>query len=140
MGPYYAMFPVEFAFDVVERYTKPDDAVLDPFAGRASSIYAAHALGRTGSGIEIHPVGWLYGTIKMKPATECRVLSRLQEIGRLSSLIPYDDLSSMSEFFKLCYSKDVLRFLVTARHTLDWKTSRVDGTLMAIILIYLHGK
>lgn len=33
-GPYYAMFPLEFAFDVVNKYSKEGDFILDPFAGR----------------------------------------------------------------------------------------------------------
>ena len=39
-GPYYAMFPLEFALDVVEKYSKKGDYIIDPFAGRCSSIYA----------------------------------------------------------------------------------------------------
>jgi len=45
-GPYYAMFPVEFAFDVVEKYSNEGDYIIDPFAGRGSSIYAGGILGR----------------------------------------------------------------------------------------------
>ena len=56
LGPYYAMFPKEFAFKVVENYSKPGDAIIDPFAGRASRVYAAAAMERSGVGIEINPV------------------------------------------------------------------------------------
>jgi DNA modification methylase len=45
-GPYYAMFPFDFAVDVINRYSSPDDWIIDPFAGRATSIYASAALGR----------------------------------------------------------------------------------------------
>jgi len=34
----------------------------------------------------------------------------------------------------------VLRFLLAARECLDWKRDNVDTTLMAFILLYLHGK
>jgi hypothetical protein len=34
----------------------------------------------------------------------------------------------------------VLRYLLIARDTLRWQTSTVDATLMAIILVHLHGK
>ena len=43
VGPYYAMFPLDFAYEIVKRYTQPGDRVLDPFVGRGSSIYAAAA-------------------------------------------------------------------------------------------------
>ena len=64
VGPYYAMFPIEFAFDVVERHSQKGDWILDPFAGRYSSIYAAATQERYGLGLEIHPVGWVYGQAK----------------------------------------------------------------------------
>ena len=140
LGPYYAMFPVEFAFDVVSEFSEPGDKVLDPFAGRASSIFAAHALGRTGSGIEINPVGWLYGKVKMHPAADANIIARLEEIGKNAYFITEEELAAMPLFFHCCYSKEVLRFLLYARRELNWKSSRVDGTLMAIILVDLHGK
>ena len=54
-GPYYAMFPIDFAFNVVDKYSKPGDKILDPFSGRGSSIYAGSILGRESIGIEINP-------------------------------------------------------------------------------------
>jgi len=140
LGPYYAMFPVGFAFDVVSEFSEPGDKVLDPFAGRASSIFAAHALGRSGSGIEINPVGWLYGKTKMHPASDANVVARLEEIGRNAHTVTEEELAGMPQFFHYCYTKNVLRFLLYARRHLKWQTSRVDGTLMAIILVDLHGK
>jgi hypothetical protein len=142
VGPYYAMFPVQFAFDVVRKYSDPGDSVLDPFAGRASSIYAAAALGRVGFGVEISPVGWLYGSVKLNPATQSRVLARLRDVADDSR----DDAVSqrarmrLPSFFESAYSPRPLMFLVHARRTLDWRHSRVDATLMTFILIYLHGK
>ena len=53
-GPYYAMFPLEFAFEVVDKYSKKGDYIIDPFAGRCSSIYAGGVLERNSLGIEIN--------------------------------------------------------------------------------------
>jgi len=134
------MFPVPFAFEVVARYSKPSGAVLDPFAGRASSIYAAAAQGRTGYGVEIHPVGWLYGTVKLSPAAKQCVLKRVEEIGKLANRVTPRTLDKLPEFFHVCYCQDVLKYLIAARKHLQWETSRVDATLMAMILVNLHGK
>ena len=71
-GPYYAMFPVDFAFEVVKKYSNEGDYILDPFAGRCSSIYAGGVLGRHSLGIEINPVGWLYGNVKLNPAKKIK--------------------------------------------------------------------
>lgn len=140
LGPYYAMFPVDFAFRVVSDFTRPGDAVLDPFAGRGSSIYAAAACGRSAVGIEIHPVGWLYSRVKLAPATRERVLRRLFQLGETALSAKAEQPNGTGEFFRRCYSPAVLRFLTVSRQELRWRESPVDSTLMALILVYLHGK
>src|SRR5881628_1632641 len=141
VGPYYAMFPVEFAFDVVRCFSNSGDGVLDPFAGRATGIFAAAASGRRAVGIEINPVGWLYGTVKLKPAAKRNVLRRLQEVATLAANGNFkEELEALPEFFRWGYVQRVRRFLVCARQTLRWRSSRVDATVMAFLLTYLHGK
>jgi len=138
-GPYYAMFPVDFAFEVVEKYSKKGDFIIDPFAGRCSSIYAGGVLGRQSLGIEINPVGWLYGSVKLRPADKTSVIKRLTEV--YSKRDYYEkDIESMPEFYRICYCDEVLRFLLAARIHLDWRNDNVDATLMSILLVYLHGK
>ncbi|MBE9079898.1 site-specific DNA-methyltransferase [Romeria aff. gracilis LEGE 07310] len=139
IGPYYAMFPVDFAFDVIEKYTEPGGRVFDPFVGRGSSIYAASAKGRTGCGIEINPVGWVYSSVKLRPTTQGRVVKRLHEIGNEVARVDVEQ-AKLPTFFHWAYSTDVLRFLLVAREKLRWRESKIDRTLMAFILVYLHGK
>ena len=136
-GPYYAMFPFKFAFDIIKKYSKKGDYIIDPFAGRYSSIYAGAVLKRNGLGIEINPVGWLYGIAKIHPANKKDVAGRLFEIYRKRN---YYSLNKMPEFFRMCYCDEVLKFLLAARKCLDWKKNNVDATLMSIILVYLHAK
>lgn len=133
------MFPVDFAFQVVEKYSDCGDNILDPFAGRASSVYAACASGRLGTGIEINPVGWIYGKGKTNPAPPGLVLGRLREIADTAREV---DLrrEPLPEFFRWCYSAEVRRFLIAARSDLCWRKRSVDTTLMAFLLAYLHGK
>ncbi|WP_183576114.1 DNA methyltransferase [Mucilaginibacter sp. X5P1] len=138
-GPYYAMFPVDFAFEVIETYTKPGEYVLDPFAGRSSSVYAGGVLGRPSLGIEINPVGWLYGTVKLQPADKEDVIDRLMDIYNGRDHFA-DEAHAMPEFFQLCFCHEVLKFLLAAREGLNWRENETDATLMSIILVYLHGK
>ncbi|NCI50913.1 site-specific DNA-methyltransferase [Sediminibacterium roseum] len=138
-GPYYAMFPLEFAFKVVEKYSKEGDYIIDPFAGRCSSIYAGGVLGRSSLGIEINPVGWLYGTVKLQPASKEEVIDRLLEIYGKRNYYKVA-ANKMDTFYKMCYCNEVLKFLLAARKHLDWKNNDVDATLMSILLIYLHAK
>jgi hypothetical protein len=140
VGPYYAMFPVDFAFDVVRRFSEKGDALLDPFAGRGTSVFAAACQDRHGYGIEINPVGWLYGQVKLKPANERSVQHRLAEINRLGLANESGEALHLPPFFSRCYAPRVLQFLTAARRELQWQTRRTDATLMAILLVYLHGK
>ena len=137
------MFPVDFAFRVVRKYAPPDLGVLDPFAGRASSVYAAASLGRPATGIEINPVGWVYGAAKLRPAHKEDVVARLTEMVWISDSVESRyaiSADSLKGFFHHCYSDRVLRFLTTCRRELDWERNSVDRTLMAFVLVYLHGK
>lgn len=138
-GPYYAMFPVDFAFNVINKYSKRGDSIIDPFAGRGTSVYAGGVLGRNAIGIEINPVGWLFGSVKLNPAPLNDVLSRLYLLQELSNDYQ-QEADSLSLFFHMCYCDDVLCFLCAARDILKWKENNIDATLMSIILIYLHGK
>jgi hypothetical protein len=137
-GPYYAMFPLDFAFDVVNTYSKIGDYIIDPFAGRGSSIYAGSVLGRKSLGIEINPLGWLYGFVKLHPAKKENVVKRLNEIYEESSSYRMK-VKNYDDFFRMCYSDTVLSFLLAARDNLDWRHSKVDRTLMAFIAVYMHA-
>lgn len=55
-----------FAFDVVDRlinrYTNPDELVMDPFGGLMTTIYRALALGRRGYAAELNADYWGWGS------------------------------------------------------------------------------
>ncbi len=140
VGPYYAMFPTAFADKVIEDFTKPGDHVLDPFAGRATSVFSAAMKGRVATGIEISPVGWVYGRTKLAPASENRVRKRIWDIAHSIDDHLKTEVEELPKFFKCCFAEEVLKYLIAARRQLDWKTSSVDRTVMAFILIHLHGR
>jgi DNA modification methylase len=54
-GSHSAPFPRALVEFFVKAFTDPGDIVFDPFTGSASSIAAAHVLGRVGYGIELSP-------------------------------------------------------------------------------------
>jgi len=139
IGPYYAMFPIRFADAVVKEYTSSGDTVLDPFAGRGTAVFSATALGRRGFGVEISPVGWVYARAKLSPAPLEEVEQRLLQIVEEGSDYA-EQARSLPKFFKKCFAPSVRRFLLAARDGLDWRRCTCDRTLMAILLVYLHGK
>ncbi len=140
-GPYYAMFPTEFADQVIRKHSDEGDLVLDPFAGRGTSIFSAATQKRRAVGIEISPVGFLYARTKLRPAEKELIQQRIKAIGRkAASRTIAEAASDLPEFFTRCFSVNVRRFLVSARRHLAWRSSSIDRTTMAMILVYLHGK
>jgi site-specific DNA-methyltransferase (adenine-specific) len=45
--------PIAEASELIERFTRPDDVILDPFAGSGTFLAAAKAAGRRAIGIEV---------------------------------------------------------------------------------------
>lgn len=139
VGPYYAMFPIAFADGVIKRYTSPGDMVLDPFAGRGTAVFSAAVASRHGVGIELNPVGWVYSRAKIAPASQEEVEQRLKGIDGFTRSFQHES-HRLPIFYRYCFTARVRRFLLAARARLDWRRSPVDRTLMALILVHLHGK
>lgn len=137
LGPWFAMFPVEFACNSIHELCAPGGAVLDPFCGRGTAIYCAAVLGRRGYGVEIDAIAWIYATTKLAPAPLAEVLWRLES---LSARAMDHSADPPNEFFRWAFHPDVFRFLDVARAELNWRASPVDRTVMALILVNLHGK
>src|SRR5436309_13394074 len=127
VGPYYAMFPVPFADEVVRTYTRPGHVVIDPFAGRGTAVFSAATQGRLAIGIEINPVGYVYAKAKLSPATQDEVERRLDELGHLAGKFT-DEARRLPRFFHRCFSRQVRRFLVAARAGLHWRRGTSDRT------------
>jgi len=139
VGPYYAMFPADFAAQVINEYTEKGDTILDPFAGRATSLFAAASSDRVGLGVEINPVGWVYGKAKLQTAGRNAVENRLRWLGTKAS--DYGgEAAALPEFFHWCYCRRVREFLIGARDLLDWRRRKTDWTTTALLLVDLHGK
>ena len=139
VGPYYAMFPTTFADEVVRQHCPEGGTVLDPFSGRGTALFSAASSGRHALGVELNPVGWVYSKAKLAPAHRDDVENRASTI---QSLTPHfrRQASELPAFFRHCFSREVQYFLLSARAHLDWRRNHVDRTLMAFLLVHLHGK
>lgn len=138
LGPYYAMFPVTFAHETVERFCSFGGSVLDPFCGRGTVPFVAKIRGRQSVGIDVNPVAYVFSKAKADPEPDSRKL--VNRVGEVARAVTAKDTKAENEFQKWAWSTEVLGFLQAARRLLDWHNDRVDRTLMAIILVHLHGK
>ncbi len=138
LGPYYAMFPVEFARDVIENLSQCGDTVLDPFCGRGTAPYVAMISGRRAVGCDINPVAWLYAAVKTDPCPLYPDVNR--RIREVSAAVRPRDRRPADEFQALAYGRKALGFINAARRELRWRESRLDRTVAAFLLHYLHAK
>ena len=138
LGPYYAMFPVEFARQVIEVFSKRGDSVLDPFCGRGTAPYVAMISGRGAAGCDINPVAWLYAAAKTRPHPSFDDVAR--RIDEIANAVRVPDRQPADEFQAFAYGPRALGFINVARRELQWRESDLDRTVSALLLHYLHAK
>jgi DNA modification methylase len=137
MCPYFAMFPEVF----VQKHlvwTKPGDIVFDPFSGRGTTVFESLLQGREAYGCDVNPVAICISNAKADPPTRRKVFERLNELRANfhESLLQVEH----DAFFLACFSKGTLQQLVFLRAQLNWKRSKTDRFISALILGSLHGE
>ena len=138
LGPYYAMFPVAFAREVVGAFSQPGETVLDPFCGRGTAPYVAMVSGRGAVGCDLNPVAWVYACAKTDPDPSLeQTCSRVTQI---AGAVRSRDRQPDDEFQTLAFCPQALGFIKAARRELRWRESRLDRTVAGLLLHYLHGK
>jgi len=77
MCSYLASFPAALAHAFIARWSRPGDAVLDPFSGRGTTPLQACAEGRVGVGNDLNPFAHLLTAAKVDPAPQAAARTRL---------------------------------------------------------------
>ena len=67
MCSYHGMFPAKLAHYFIQRYTRPDGVVLDPFSGRGTVALQARAEGRRSICNDLSPLAYVLSQAKAKP-------------------------------------------------------------------------
>ena len=138
LGPYYAMFPIEFVTETIRRYGKPGYAVIDPFCGRGTVPFVAMTMGLPAVAADINPVAWLYTKTKTDPHP--RLGGVKQRIAEVFESATDDDRQPEDEFQEMAFCSGVLGFINAARRELHWQRKRLDRTVAALLTQHLHGK
>ena len=138
LGSYYAMFPVTFVENVITQWTEEGQTIIDPFCGRGTAPYVAMVTGRSAVGCDINPVAWLYSQTKVDPHPCLKdVEERITQVSH--NVVPGDD-EPEHEFQQLAFCGRVLGFIRSAQRALDWRSNRLDRTVMTFMVHYLHAK
>ena len=138
LGPYYAMFPISFAEQVITHFSHPGDTIVDPFCGRGTTPFIAMVYERNAVGCDINPVAWVYAKTKTNPYPEATsVKNRICQIREAATV---DDSKPVNEFQEMAFCRSVLGFINAARRELDWRKDQLDRTVAAMLLQHLHDK
>lgn len=142
--PYLAMFPAEFVREKVETYSAPGDWVFDPFCGRGTTVLESLLLGRRAAGSDINPVAFCVARAKAERPTLAAVLRRISELHTAYGQSPLEGWerarSCLPSFFKRAFHSMTLRELLFLRSALNWRGSRADRFIAALVLGSLHGE
>ena len=80
MCSYLASFPAALAHAFIDRYSRPGDVVLDPFAGRGTVPLQACVEGRLGVGNDLNPFAHILTAAKVDPPTGGEAAARLARL------------------------------------------------------------
>ena len=138
LGPYFAMFPVGFAREVIGTFSRRGDTVVDPFCGRGTAPYISMIAGRQAAGCDINPVAWVYAATKTRPHQSLEDVAR--RIGDIDRAATSRDRRADNEFQALAFAPRALGFIKAARRELQWRDSVLDLTVAALMIHYLHAK
>ena len=134
-------FPESFVEKWVDRLTKRNDVVLDPFCGRGTTPFQSLLMGRKSLASDINPVAYCVSKAKTNAPSAAAVRRRITELENGFSHRTWEGQRRQTpEFFHFAYSQGTLRQLLYLRSSLRWEKSNTDCMIAGLILGALHGE
>ncbi|MCX7045142.1 MAG: DNA methyltransferase [Candidatus Sumerlaeota bacterium] len=142
--PYFAMFPEGFVKEQVEKHTRKNDWVFDPFCGRGTTILESLILGRNAAGSDINPVAFCISRAKAERPSIDEVIERISELElrykQVGPCIWEEQRLDLPPFFRRAFYSTTLRELLFLRSSLDWRHDKIERFIAALIIGSLHGE
>jgi len=129
---YRASFKPELPHYFIERYSRPGDVVLDPFAGRGTTALEANLMGRAAVSADVNPLSERIIRPKTEPVSPEEVEAQLAEIDWRHPGANGVDLS-------MFYNPRTERELRALRAHLAANRSLADRFIELVALSRLHG-
>lgn len=87
---YPARMSPDFAREVIDRFSRPEDVVLDPFLGGGTTLVEALASGRKSVGVDLNPLAVFVSAAKTTPLSkrDVSIVARWVEAAPFSELMP----------------------------------------------------
>ncbi len=139
--PYFAMFPEAFAETWVNRLTRRNDVVLDPFSGRGTTAFQSLLMGRRAVACDVNDVAYCLTKAKTNAPKLSSVKRRIEQLEEKFDGRKWRHPAECAmEFFHHAFHPVTLQQLIYLRDTLQWRKARVDTMLAALVLGSLHGE
>ncbi len=135
---YMAMFPPSLPRHFINKYSKENDIVLDPFSGRGTTVLEAINLNRKSIGNDLNPLAFLLTKAKANVPRKTSIIRRLDELEtsfKKSSI----DISDEEPNIKMIFSNSTLKQLIFLKNKLNWRKNNIDSFITALILGIMHG-
>lgn len=137
---YFAMFPPSIPRFFVQRFSEPQDTVLDPFSGRGTTPLEACLAGRLGIGNDLNPLAHVLTRSKVRVPRLGWTLRRISELkASYNALGKKPSVRTVQPRIRMLYHQETLRQLVFLRDQLQWRRRDVDTFIMATLLGAAHG-
>jgi len=136
--PYFTMFPLDYPQSVISEHYIPGTAVLDPFCGRGTSLYAARKNHIFSVGIDSSPVAVCIAEAKLVNTNPEKIMRVARGILN-SNPMPVLEVP-VGEFWEYAFSERVLNDICVFRNSLLRNCASPERkALRAIIMGALHG-
>jgi hypothetical protein len=89
---YRGCFKPELARFFIQKFSKPGDAVVDPFMGRGTTLLEAALLGRKAAGVDANPLGEMLVRPRLNPPEISHIEKKLAVIPWMASSPIREDL------------------------------------------------
>jgi DNA methylase len=119
---YRACFKPQVPRFFIDRLTRPDDIVYDPFMGRGTTLVEAALMGRRPYGCDVNPLSAVLCEPRLRPPS-------LADVQRGLAEVDFTDADEMPEDLLVFYHPDTLRQIsALRRHLLESeRTGRLNG-------------
>jgi hypothetical protein len=136
LAPYIGKIKSSIAADLVERYSRPGDLVVDPFAGAGTIPFEASIRGRRAFAADISPYARVLSRAKLSPPRSLKAaLDAAEAALDLARQLSDPDLRSVPRWVRRFFHPDTLR---EALQFAEIGRQQGNEFLMACLLGILH--
>jgi len=133
-------FPPALARYFIARFSKPGDAVLDPFCGKGTTLFEAMKMGRAAVGGDIAPDAVVVSRAKCHPVKIVDVANYIQTLNVDEEHLPSEVPSDVSLFFSQKTLTEIMSIRAQLLRDLRRRGTRDVATFVCgVMLGLLHG-